>query len=411
MSKQDGSGRQITESPVDDGSATILHVDMDAFYASVELLSRPELRGRPVIVGGLGPRSVVSAANYEARRYGVNSAMPMALALRRCPNAVVLPVRMQLYLEHSKRVMEIFEQMTPLIEKLSIDEAFLDVSGATRLLGSPGTIARMLRGRVFDETGLTCSVGVAASKFVAKLASSRAKPDGMLVIPADKTLEFLHPQPVSALWGVGKATEQSLAKLGLTRIGDLAQTPLPTLQSMLGAALGSRLHNLANGVDPRSVSTEREERSVGHEVTFSYDVTDPREIRRALLRQADDVAARLRRTGLVGRTVVLKLRHADFTTVTRSRTLPEATNVGRRIYEEAVAAFDVLGVGKRIRLIGVRVEQLGESGSSLGLWDPDEEWRDAELAIDEVSARFGKGTVRPASLVVRAPREEGRLPD
>ncbi|MET0975017.1 MAG: DNA polymerase IV [Leifsonia sp.] len=400
MSKQDGSSRQVNETPVDDTGADILHVDMDAFFVSVELLSRPELRGTPVIVGGTGPRSVVAAANYEARRYGVNSAMPMSLALRRCPRATVLSGSYALYQQYSRQVMEIFQDATPLVEPLSIDEAFLDVSGARRVHGSPSEIARMVRARVHDETGLTCSVGVAASKYVAKVASGRAKPDGLLVVPVAETRAFLRPLPVTAMWGVGPATEQTLVRLGLKTVGDIADTPLDVLRSTLGEALAHKVHALANGVDPRSVTTHREEKSIGRETTFTYDVTDENEIRRAMLFQSDDAAARLRAAGLVARTVVLKLRYTDFTTFTRSRTLAEPTNVGRRIYEEAIAAWESSGaVGRRIRLVGVRVEQLGEGGSALGLWDPDEDWRDAETAVDEVTARFGRGMIRPAALL------------
>ncbi|KRC62988.1 DNA polymerase IV [Agromyces sp. Root81] len=403
MSKQDGSSRQVTTGPVDDSATPILHVDMDAFFVSVELLKRPDLRGKPVLVGGTAGRGVVSAASYEARRFGVNSAMPMSLALQRCPNAVVLRGDYASYTEYSRRVMTIFEEVTPLVEKLSIDEAFLDVSGARRLHGSPAEIAWSLRRRVYDETGLTCSVGVAATKFVAKVASSRAKPDGMLVVPADRTLEFLHPLPVSALWGVGKVTEESLTRIGLRTVGDVAAMPADALERALGRALASKLGHLAMGVDARDVVTGREEKSIGHEVTFGYDLTDLEQLRRELLRLSDDVAVRLRRAGLVGRTVVLKLRYGDFRTVTRSRTLGEPTDVARRIYDEASAALgELAGDGARIRLIGVRAEQLRASGSGAMLWDPDEEWRDAERTIDEVTARFGRGAVRPASLVRRA---------
>ena len=403
MSKQDGSSRQVTTGPVDDSATPILHVDMDAFFVSVELLKRPDLRGRPVLVGGTAGRGVVSAASYEARRYGVNSAMPMSLALQRCPNAVVLRGDYASYTEYSRRVMQIFEEVTPLVEKLSIDEAFLDVSGARRLHGSPAEIAWGLRRRVHDETGLTCSVGVAATKFVAKVASSRAKPDGMLVVPADRTLEFLHPLPVSALWGVGKVTEESLTRIGLRTVGDVAAMPADALARALGPALAAKLAHLSMGVDARDVVTGREEKSIGHEVTFGYDLTDLEQLRRELLRLSDDVAVRLRRAGVVGRTVVLKLRYGDFRTVTRSRTLGEPTDVARRIYDEASAALgELAGDGARIRLIGVRAEQLRPSGSGAMLWDPDEEWREAERTIDEVTARFGRGAVRPASLVKRA---------
>lgn len=400
MSKQDGSSRQVTTGPVDDSATPILHVDMDAFFVSVELLKRPDLRGKPVLVGGTAGRGVVSAASYEARRYGVNSAMPMSLALQRCPNAVVLRGDYASYAEYSRRVMTIFEEVTPLVEKLSIDEAFLDVSGARRLHGSPAEIAWTLRQRVHRETGLTCSVGVAATKFVAKVASSRSKPDGMLVVPADRTLEFLHPLPVSALWGVGRVTEESLTRLGLRTVGDVAAMPAEALERALGPALAAKLSHLAMGVDARDVVTGREEKSIGHEVTFGYDLTDLEQLRRELLRLSDDVAVRLRRAGLVGRTVVLKLRYGDFRTVTRSRTLGEPTDVARRIYDEASAALgELAGDGARIRLIGVRAEQLRPSGSGAMLWDPDEEWREAERTIDEVTARFGRGSVRPASLV------------
>ncbi len=398
MGRQDGSGRQTSEDGVDDRTATILHVDLDAFFVSVELLSHPEFVHQPVIVGHRGGRSVVTAANYIARRFGVNSAMPMALALRRCPNAIVLEPHMGQYREYSTRVMDIFDQFTPLVERLGIDEAFLDVAGATNLFGSPAIIGELIRSRVFAETGLVCSVGAASTKFVAKLASGLAKPNGLLVVPADKTLEVLHPLPVTALWGVGAATEESLTSLGLKRIGDIAHTPLEVLQRAVGEASAQKLLDLSWGRDPRVVTTERQEKSVGHEVTFEHDVTDTDQLRSELLRQCHLVAARLRRSDLVARRVALKLRYTDFSTVTRSRTLGEPSNVGRRIYEEAVAAFDLLAAsGIRVRLIGVRAEQLGEASGSVGLWDPDEDWRGAELAVDSVTERFGAGTVRPAS--------------
>lgn len=402
MSKQDGSSRQVTTGPVDDTATPILHVDMDAFFVSVELLTRPELRGKPVLVGGTAGRGVVAAASYEARRFGVNSAMPMSIALQRCPNAIVLRGDYASYAKYSKQVMAIFEQLTPLVEPLSIDEAFLDVSGARRLHGSPAEIAWTIRERVRAETGLTCSVGVAATKYVAKVASSRAKPDGMLVVPAADTVAFLHPLPVSALWGVGRVTEESLLRLGLRTVGDVATMPHDALERAVGPALASRLARLANGIDPRDVHTTRVEKSIGHENTFGYDLTEPDDIRRELLRLADNVGVRLRKAGLVGRTVVLKLRYGDFRTVTRSRTLGEPTDVARRIYDEASEALtELIGDGQRIRLIGVRAEHLQVSGSGAMLWDPDEEWRDAERTIDEVTAKFGKGSVRPATLVRR----------
>jgi DNA polymerase-4 len=409
MSKQDGSSRQVTTGPVDDSATPILHVDMDAFFVSVELLKRPDLVGKPVLVGGTAGRGVVAAASYEARRFGVNSAMPMSIALQRCPNAVVLRGDYASYAKYSKQVMEIFGEITPLVEPLSIDEAFLDVSGARRLHGSPAEIAWTIRERVHAETGLSCSIGVAATKYVAKVASSVAKPDGMLVVPAAQTTAFLHPLPVSALWGVGRVTEESLTRIGLRTVGDVATMPYDALERAVGPALASRLARLANGIDPRDVHTHRVEKSIGHENTFSHDLTDPVEIRRELLRLADNVAVRLRKAGLVGRTVTLKLRYGDFRTVTRSRTLGEPTDVARRIYDEASDALtELVGDGARVRLIGVRAEHLKPSGTGAMLWDPDEEWRDAERTIDEVTAKFGRGAVRPATLVRR---EERARPD
>jgi DNA polymerase-4 len=401
VSKQDGRGRQVSAEPVDDIAATIMHLDMDAFFASVELLERPDLVGLPVIVGGKGGRSVVTAATYEARKYGVNSAMPMSIALRRCPNAIVLEPHFDRYKHFSRVVMAICGDVTPLVEPLSIDEAFLDVAGGRRLLGTPWHIASHLRRRVFEETGLTCSVGVAATKFIAKLASSRAKPDGLLVVPLAQTLDFLHPLPITAIWGVGSKTEESLARLGLRTVGDVAHTSLTSLTKSLGTAAGEKLHALAWARDPRVVTTAREEKSVGHEMTFEYDVTDSVAIRRELLRMSDQVAVRLRRAGLVGRTVVLKLRFGDFTTITRSRKLEEYTDLGRRIYDEVAEIYDAVGrPDSRIRLVGVRMEQLAPAADvSLGLWETNEGWREAEQAIDAVSERFGRGLVRPATLV------------
>jgi len=401
MSKQDGSGRQVTAAGVDDATATVLHVDMDAFFASVELLERPELRGKPVIVAHDSARSVVTAATYEARKFGVNSAMPLAIAKRRCPQAIILEPHFDRYTHFSGLVMAICDELTPSVERLGIDEAFLDVAGSRKHIGSPTTVATILRRRVLDETGLVCSVGAAATKFVAKLASSRAKPDGLLVIPKDGTLDFLHPQPISGLWGVGGKTEETLVKHGLRTIGDLAGTPVASLKSMVGEAAGAKLHDLAWGIDPRTVQPRAVEKSVGHEVTFETDVTDPAVIRRELLRLSSMVAVRLRGGGAVGRTVVLKLRFGDFTTITRSRTLAEPTDLGRRIYDEVREVYEATGKQySRVRLVGVRVEQLSEDGGAqLGLWDDDDGWREAEDVMDAVSARFGRGSVTQASLL------------
>jgi DNA polymerase IV len=403
VSKQDGSSRQVSLASVDSTTATILHVDLDAFFASVELLDRPELASLPVVVAGRSARSVVTAANYPARKFGVRSAIPLARALHLCPHAVVLEPHFEKYRHYSAQVMAIFDEMTPLVERLGIDEAFLDVAGARGVLGTPAEIGALIRRRVFAETGLRCSVGGASTKFVAKLASGRAKPDGMLIVPADDTLSFLHPLPVGALWGVGATTEEALTRRGLRTIGDIASTPLATLQRAVGTAAGSKLHDLSHGVDPRSVTTDTDGKSAGHEVTFEVDVSDAEVLRRELLRLSGQVAARLRTDRLETRTVVLKLRYADFHTITRSRTLTEPTDLGRRIYEEVRSAYDALGAHAPVRLIGVRAEQLAPSGAAQpGLWETDDGWRDAELAIDGVSERFGRGLLGPASLLQRS---------
>ena len=391
---------------MDDSESAILHVDMDAFFASVELLERPDARGKPAIVGHAGGRGVVTSATYEARRYGVRSAMPMSQALRLCPNAIILPPHYDRYTEYSAKVMDIFREVTPLVEPLSIDEAFLDVSGARRLLGSPRRIAELIRSRVQEETGLTCSVGVAATKFMAKLASGRAKPDGLLVIPRSETLAFLRPLPVGALWGVGASTQASLERMGLLTVGDLADAPLHVLQKAVGDASGRKLHELANGRDDRGIVTESREKSIGHENTFGTDVGDLDVLRREFLRLSGRVGERLRKHAMIARTVSIKVRFSDFRTITRSRTLAEPTNVGRRLFEEAWDVFGALNLDVRqtpLRLIGVRAEQLLDAdGDAVALWDPDEEWRETERTLDAVSARFGRGMIGPASLVRRA---------
>ncbi|MFF9562739.1 DNA polymerase IV [Leifsonia sp. NPDC014704] len=406
MGRADGSQRQVSAADVDDSESAILHVDMDAFFASVELLERPDARGKPAIVGHAGGRGVVTSATYEARRYGVRSAMPMSQALRLCPNAIILPPHYDRYTEYSAKVMDIFREVTPLVEPLSIDEAFLDVSGARRLLGSPRRIAELIRSRVQEETGLTCSVGVAATKFMAKLASGRAKPDGLLVIPRSETLAFLRPLPVGALWGVGASTQASLERMGLLTVADLADAPLHVLQKAVGDASGRKLHELANGRDDRRIVTESREKSIGHENTFGTDVGDLDVLRREFLRLSGRVGERLRKHAMIARTVSIKVRFSDFRTITRSRTLAEPTNVGRRLFEEAWDVFGALNLDIRetpLRLIGVRAEQLLDAGGdAVALWDPDEEWRETERTLDAVSARFGRGMIGPASLVRRA---------
>ncbi len=402
MSRQQfATPHRTSEGPPDDTGCTILHVDMDAFYASASLLSRPELRGTPVIIGG-GDRGVVLSATYEARRFGVTAAMPMTRARRLCPQATVITPDHRLYSRISDAVMTVFTDVTPLVEPLSLDEAFLDVAGAVRRLGPPAVIAQQVRDTVADEQGITCSVGVAPTKFVAKLASGLAKPDGLLVVPRDDVVPFVQQLPVAALWGVGERTEEHLIRLGLRTVADIAHTPVTTLRRALGET-GVHLYELAWGRDPRTVAPIRREKSVGADQTFAHDIDDPAEIHRRLLQLADRAAARARTQGMRGRTVSIKVRFADFTTITRSRTLREATDVTRDIYLTARSLFDDLGLQRaRLRLVGVRLEQLipAEIAPIQGVLDePDHGWRDADRAVDQASRRFGSGTVVPGSLV------------
>ncbi len=384
----------------------ILHVDMDAFYASVVLRDRPELHDVPVIVGG-GHRGVVLSANYPARLHGIGSAMPMTRARRLCPQAIVLPPAYDDFETVSSSVMEVFRRITPLVETMSLDEAFLDVSGAGRRLGSPRQIAEHVRARVFDEQGITCSVGVAASVSVAKLASRRAKPDGVVVVPPQQVTSFLHPLGVEELWGVGEKTAQLLHRLGLMTVGDLAHTPATTLRRALGDHLGNHLHELAWGEDRRTLTPRRgpdePERSIGSDETFGRDTDDRALILREVLRLSAKVAGRMRTAGVAGRTVTLKVRFADFTTITRSRTLGEATDVTHEIYGTAVRLFDNLGLQRaRIRLVGVRVEGLVPRETvqrQLVLGEREQGWSEADRAVDRATLRFGQHAVRPASLL------------
>ncbi len=412
---------------------TILHVDMDAFFASVELLRRPELRGQPVVVGGNGPRGVVAAASYEARSYGVFSAMPSSRARRLCPDAVFLPGDHAHYAEVSGRVMEIFRSVTPLVEPLSLDEAFLDVTGARRRAGDGPTIARDLRRRVLDQEGLTCSVGVAPVKFLAKLATSDAKPkpsrrgpvlgSGVAVVEPGGELAFLHPLPVEALWGVGPATLARLERYGVRTVGDLAQMPLATLEGAVGKAHGRHLHELAHAVDPRSVEPDQEIKSISHEETYPSDRFDPGELRTEAVRMADAVAARLRRHGSVARTVTIKVRFGDFRTITRSATPPEAVATGPAVARVAKDLLGKVDVAPGVRLLGVGVSNLvapgaGGGGVQLSLLDALDAggepevpagdapaatpaaaaWAAATDAVDRARERYGADAVVPASL-------------
>lgn len=410
MGRGDGRGRIVSPDGADDTGAGILHVDMDAFYASVEQLDDPSLRGKAIIIGAPESRSVVSSASYEARRFGVRSAMPVGQALRLCPHAIVVPPHFDRYVEMSARVMAIFRDVTPLVEPLSIDEAFLDVRGARRLWGSPGEIARMLRRRVLDETGLTCSIGVAATKHVAKMASTISKPDGLLIVPERDTLDFLAARPVRALWGVGPKASAALEARGIRTVADVRETPREVLARALGEAMGEQVWRLAHGIDPRPVDTQRVEKSVGHEETFHEDISDDAILRAELRRLADRVGARLRGGGWEGSTVAIKVRFADFTTISRSQTLSEPTAVGQRIGDAALELFASIDRPLPVRLIGVRAEKLRPAGSAApALWDDDEGWRRIEDALDGATAKFGRGVVTRATLLGKA-RGGGSLP-
>ncbi|MFF5626480.1 DNA polymerase IV [Microbacterium sp. NPDC012755] len=406
MGHGDGRGRIVSPDGADDTGTRILHVDMDAFYAGVEVLDDPSLRGLPLIIGAPDGRSVVSSASYEARRYGVRAAMPVSQAIRLCPSARIVLPHFHRYQEVSKQVMAIFESFTPLVEPLSVDEAFLDVHGVRRLWGSPARIAQLVRERVQDEVGITCSVGVAATKHVAKMASTMAKPDGLLVVAAADTLDFLAPRPVRAMWGVGPKAAEALEGRGIRTIRDIRESSQDMLDRAVGPALGIRLAQLARGEDARMVETERIEKSIGHEETFETDVTDRVFLRAELLRLADRVAARLRRAEWETGTVAIKVRFDDFRTLSRSQTLAEPTAVGQRIGEAAQTLFEQIESRDPVRLVGVRAEKLRPAGGGgIGLWDDDEDWRRVEGAMDDAVARFGTATITRARHIGRG---EGR---
>jgi DNA polymerase IV len=389
----------------------ILHVDMDAFYANVAVRERPDLQDVPVIVGG-GYRGVVLSANYLARHTGVRSGIPMTRARRMCPGAEVVPPDFDTFATVSSSVMETFRRITPQVEVLSLDEAFLDVRGSTRRLGTPVEIAEWLRATIHDEQGITCSVGVAASVTMAKMASRWAKPDGVFVCEPSSVTTLLHPLDVGELYGVGEKTTELLHRLGLVTVGDIAHTPVRTLQRAVGDHLGRHLHDLAWGVDDRQVITRNAssftylgepDKSMGASETFGHDTDDRAVIVRELLRLTDRVTTRMRVAGVAGRTITITVRFADFTTITRSRTLGEATDVTQEIFREAVRSYDALGLQRaRIRLVGVRLEGLvprERVHRQLVLGQREHGWSEADRAADRVTRRFGSDAVRPASLL------------
>lgn len=382
--------------------STILHVDMDAFFASVSELDYPQYRGKPLVVGA-GSRGVVLSANYAARKFGIRAAMPVARAQRMAPTAVFIPPDHERYSDVSRRVMEIFFEYTPFVEPLSLDEAFLDVTGSRRLFGSGREIAQAIRNRVSMQEKITCSVGISTTKFIAKLASGRCKPDGMLEIAHDRILTFLHPLPVNEIWGVGPKTNEELQRLGLRTVADIAHTPLETLKRALGESAGVALYELAWARDYREVVPDAPEKSISAAETFSYDLEDREEIFRELLRLTERATHRLRKRELRSKTIGLKVRFSDFTTITRSKTVSLPINGTHEIYEIAKDLYIALKLdGARIRLLGISLENLSdESGAveQLELGERELGWREAQAAIDRAINRFGRGSVIPARLI------------
>jgi len=380
---------------------TILHVDMDAFFASVEERDNPALKGKAVVVG-TGVRGVVSAANYEARKFGIHAAMPVGRAKRLAPHAIFVPPNMSRYSEVSSQIMEIFRSVTPLVEPLSLDEAFLDVTGAKRLLGDGREIAKQIRAKVEASEGITCSVGIATTKFIAKLASGRCKPNGMLEIASDRVLEFLHPLPVNAIWGVGPKTNEELQKLGLRTVADIANTPRQTLIRALGIASGASLYELAWGRDYRDVEPEEVDKSISAAETFDTDTEDQEIVLRELLRLTEKATYRMREKDFSARTISIKVRFADFKTISRSKTVPLPISATHEVFEVVRNLFLALKLDRaRIRLVGVSLEGLEDgidASEQLMLGEREKGWRQATAAMDKASARFGQGSVRPARL-------------
>ncbi len=388
---------------------SIIHLDMDAFYPAVEVLDNPELRGKPVIVGGSRERGVVSSASYEARRFGVHSAQPIATAVRLCPKATHIDItglrgRMHRYREVSKQIFEIFTRFTPLVEPLSIDEAFLDVTGSERLLGDPVEIARVVKATVLGEIGLTASAGVAPSKFVAKIASDMDKPDGLTVVPFESVRSFLDPLPIEKMWGVGKVTQEALARINIHTFKDLRGFDPDFLQRKFGKN-GARMHQLSMGMDERDVVPEHETKSVGNERTFMHDITAPGDARKALLALATQVGRRMRRKKMTGKTVSLKVKYHDFKQITRAKTLARLTDDGLEIYGVACDLLQKTEVGKRpVRLLGISLSQLcfADAAGQLSLFGNDQsvqKRKELNMALDSIAEKHGGKSIRPATLI------------
>jgi DNA polymerase IV len=398
------STRSRSPKPQQPGERKWMHVDMDAFFASVALRHRPDLWDVPVIVGG-AHRSVVLAANYPARQLGISSGMPAMRARRMVPGLVTVPPDYDAFSTVSDGIFAIFDSVSARVERGSIEEAFLDVTGSTRRLGTPREIGEYIRATVADEQKITCSVGIAATRFVAKVASRQAKPDGLLEISAEKVADFLHPLKVEELWGIGRSTADTLNRLGIFTVADLARMPRPVLQHTFGPRYGSQLADLAWGRDARRVTLGAREHTTGASETFAIDTSDPRIIERELLRMSDRVARRLRGSGHLARSLSISIRYSDFSTITRSAVLPTPSDVATELHAVAVRLFARLAKrGKRIRRVGVRGEQMVLADRTYRqpqLTDPEHGWRELEFAMDAATEKFGKSSVQRLALVRR----------
>ncbi|WP_428940897.1 DNA polymerase IV [Fontivita pretiosa] len=388
---------------------SIVHVDLDAFFAAVEQLDNPELRGQPVLVGGQGPRAVVATASYEARPFGCRSAMPMALARRLCPQAIVVPPRFWRYRELSDAMFDILDDFTPVIEPLSIDEAFLDLSGTQRLLGGAQTVARRIKQRVRDELKLTISVGVAPNKFLAKLASDLHKPDGLTIVGREDVDRLLPPLPISRIWGIGPRTQARLNDLGIRTIGDIRKLPLELLVQNFGSE-GERYYRLARGLDDRPVTPDSRAKSIGQEQTFGIDIADAEELRRILLGQVEQVAWRLRRSGLRAGGVTLKIRDGQFNTITRAGRLAEPTDLTKPLWDAARTVFDAWAHTqfKPLRLLGVQATRLSGEAPQLPLFDDEQQQRQRRVddAIDRIRQKYGQAAVRRGQVTRRQTNQQ-----
>ncbi len=390
---------------------SILHVDMDSFFVEVERLSHPDLRGRPVAVGGTGARGVIASASYEARSSGVSSAQPTSVALRLCPELVVVSPSHGLYGDVSARVFAIFNRFTPRVEGLSLDEAFLDVGGLRHHFGSAVAVGEEIRNVIRDEEGLPASVGVASTKFLAKLASKAAKPDGIKRIAKATELEFLHSLPVSELWGVGPATLAGLKRLGIESVGDLAGVPVETLESSLGRSQGAHLHSLANGRDDRRVEPDTGARQISVEETYAEDLQGRDLVESAVMAHAQRLATRLRRSGRKPRTISLKVRYDDFSTITRSRTVPFGVDTAREIFLVARELLGQVPADRPVRLLGIAGSSFEEGEPDQRLFEQDEQWSRVGRALGDVEDRFGTGKVTPARLMEWRAQSEDSMDD